>query len=64
MRGSSAAFEFGREVGPALRNRRPDLVLKDGSSVGVVGGGPVGFFFSFFPLDMAQRVGIEARHRE
>ncbi len=32
--------------------------LKDGSRVGVVGGGPAGSFFSYFLLRMASRVGL------
>jgi flavin-dependent dehydrogenase len=37
------------------------LELDDGSRVGVVGGGPAGSFFSYFLLDMAERVGIDIR---
>lgn len=36
-----------------------DLKLDDGSQIGVVGGGPAGSFFSFFLLDMAERVGMD-----
>ncbi len=35
-----------------------NLELCDGSHVAVIGGGPAGSFFSFFLLDMAERVGI------
>jgi len=35
-----------------------DLVLSDGSRVGVIGGGPAGSFFTHFLLDMAERVGV------
>tara|TARA_B100000315_G_scaffold119829_1_gene109746 strand:+ start:301 stop:537 length:237 start_codon:yes stop_codon:yes gene_type:complete len=32
--------------------------LRDGARVAVVGGGPAGSFFSYFLLDMADRVGL------
>lgn len=35
-----------------------DLRLVDGSSVGVIGAGPAGSFFSYFILQMAERVGL------
>jgi len=35
-----------------------DLKLNNGSRVAVIGGGPAGSFFSYFLLDMADRVGI------
>lgn len=35
-----------------------EMALEDGSRVAVMGGGPAGSFFSYFLLDMAQRVGI------
>lgn len=35
-----------------------DLRLVDGSSVGVIGGGPAGSFFSYFLLQMAERAGL------
>jgi flavin-dependent dehydrogenase len=35
------------------------LKLQDGSRVAVMGGGPAGSFFSYFLLDMAERVGLE-----
>jgi flavin-dependent dehydrogenase len=38
-----------------------DLKLKDGSRVAVLGGGPAGSFFSYFLLDMAERVGLQLR---
>lgn len=34
------------------------LILKNGSRIGVVGGGPAGSFFSYFALEEAQKVGI------
>jgi hypothetical protein len=39
-------------------DKQTDLKLKDGSRVGVIGGGPAGSFFSYFLLDMAERVGL------
>ena len=35
------------------------LALESGSRVGVIGGGPAGSFFSYFLLQMAQRVGTD-----
>lgn len=35
-----------------------ELVLRDGSRVGVIGGGPAGAMFAYFLLDMANRVGL------
>jgi flavin-dependent dehydrogenase len=37
--------------------RADGLELGDGSKVAVIGGGPAGSFFSYFLLDMAQRIG-------
>ncbi len=37
----------------------PNLKLESGSRVAVIGGGPAGSFFSYFLLDMAQRVDKE-----
>jgi len=34
--------------------------MNDGSQIAVIGGGPAGSFFSYFFLDLAERVGIEA----
>ncbi|MDX8338800.1 hypothetical protein SLH46_06385 [Draconibacterium sp. IB214405] len=36
-----------------------NLVLHDGSTIGVIGGGPAGSFFSYFALDFAQQQGIK-----
>lgn len=36
----------------------PELPLKDGMRVGVIGGGPAGSFFAYFLLGLAERVGI------
>ncbi len=37
----------------------PELTLQQGSRVAVIGGGPAGSFFSYFLLDMAERVGLK-----
>jgi flavin-dependent dehydrogenase len=37
-------------------SKQTDLRLNDGSRVAVMGGGPAGSFFSYFLLDMAERV--------
>lgn len=42
-----------------LSTGSPDLKLEDGSRVAVIGGGPAGSLFSYFLLDMAERVGME-----
>lgn len=39
----------------------PDIKLEDGSRVAVIGGGPSGSFFSYFLLDMAERVDLELK---
>jgi flavin-dependent dehydrogenase len=36
-----------------------DLKLSDGDTIGVVGGGPSGSFFSYFTLELAQRFGLD-----
>lgn len=35
------------------------LFLDDGSRVAVIGGGPAGFFFTYFLFEMAERIGME-----
>lgn len=42
-----------------LSTGSPALKLEDGSRVAVIGGGPAGSLFSYFLLDMAERVGME-----
>ncbi len=42
-----------------LTTGSPALKLEDGSRVAVIGGGPAGSFFSYFLLDMAERVDME-----
>ena len=40
-------------------NLKSSIRLEKGSRVAVIGGGPAGSFFSYFLLDMAERVGID-----
>jgi len=49
-----------KSVSHVPRQETPGLRLDDGSRVAVMGGGPAGSFFSYFFLDMAARVGLEA----
>ncbi len=51
---SESNFVLGIEAG----GKAQTLKLEDGSRVAVLGSGPAGSFFSYFLLDMAQRVGI------
>jgi len=44
---------------PSGRYQNPDLRLKGGSRVAVIGGGPAGSFFSFFLLTMARQAGLD-----
>jgi len=37
----------------------PEMRLRDGSRIAVMGGGPAGSFFTTFLLDMAERVGLD-----
>jgi len=46
-------------LAPQPQERAPGLALEDGSQVAVIGGGPAGSFFSYFLLDMAERVGLD-----
>jgi flavin-dependent dehydrogenase len=43
----------------ANRAERDELFLDDGSRVAVVGGGPAGSLFSYFLIEMAERIGVE-----
>jgi flavin-dependent dehydrogenase len=40
---------------------KSSLRLENGSRVAVIGGGPAGSFFSYFLLDMAERVGVDIK---
>jgi flavin-dependent dehydrogenase len=44
-----------------VRTPSSDLQLKDGSRVGVIGGGPAGSFFSYFLLEMADRIDLKIK---
>ena len=44
---------------PSGRDQNPDLRLKGGSRVAVIGGGPAGSFFSYFLLTMAKQAGLD-----
>jgi flavin-dependent dehydrogenase len=42
-----------------VRTTSSSLQLRDGSRIGVIGGGPAGSFFSYFLLDMADRIDLK-----
>ncbi len=42
-----------------MKHPNDDLTLKNGSKVAVVGGGPAGSFFSYYLLELADRMDIE-----
>jgi len=44
---------------PDADNGNGKLKLENGSRIGVIGSGPAGSFFSYFLLDMTQRLGID-----
>jgi flavin-dependent dehydrogenase len=44
---------------PRSENVASSLQLDDGSQIAVIGGGPAGSLFSYFLLDMAERVGMD-----
>lgn len=46
---------------PASAEQHEDFVLKDGSRVAVLGGGPAGSMFACFLLDLAQRIGVDIK---
>ncbi len=49
---------FTHRLSRSASNRKSSIRLENGSRVAVMGGGPAGSFFSYFLLDMAERVGI------
>ena len=49
------AAKFSR---PDVVRETGDLALKDGSRIGVIGGGPAGSFFAYFLLETAERAGL------
>jgi len=50
---------FSRKLMQTQRKNLSTLKLEDGSRVAVIGGGPAGSFFSYFLLDMAERIGLK-----
>jgi flavin-dependent dehydrogenase len=50
---------FSKLLAKIQRNNASSLMLDHGSHVAVIGGGPAGAFFSYFILDMAERVDIK-----
>jgi flavin-dependent dehydrogenase len=44
---------------PEQDEKRKRLVLDNGSKIAVVGSGPAGSFFSYYLLDMAERLGLD-----
>jgi len=52
-------WTFSKKLLQAQRKDFSHLKLDEGSRVAVIGGGPAGSFFSYFLLDMAERVGLK-----
>ena len=50
---------FSRLLTKTQRKNAASLALDHGSRVAVIGGGPAGSFFSYFLLDMAERIGLQ-----
>lgn len=50
---------LGQILAPTRKSATTSLQLEDGSRIGVIGGGPAGSFFSYFILELAQRLGKE-----
>jgi flavin-dependent dehydrogenase len=50
-------MDIDQKLVPEAKEKTVGLELDDGSRVAVIGSGPAGSFFSYFLLDMAQRVG-------
>jgi len=50
---------FSQQKGPEPQTDSSSIKLEDGAHVAVMGGGPTGSFFSFFLLDMAERMGMD-----
>jgi flavin-dependent dehydrogenase len=56
---SSPPIDFAAEFSrPDVARETGDLALKDGSRIGVIGGGPAGSFFAYFLLETAERAGL------
>jgi flavin-dependent dehydrogenase len=52
---------FSQQIETEPQSDSPSIRLEDGARVAVVGGGPTGSFFSFFLLDMAERMGMDLK---
>ena len=50
---------FPRQMVTEPQTESPSIKLEDGARVAVMGGGPAGSLFSFFLLDMAERMGMD-----
>ena len=50
---------FSKLFAKTQRNNKSSLALDHGSRVAVIGGGPAGSFFSYFLLDMAERIDLK-----
>jgi flavin-dependent dehydrogenase len=61
MNKDNFADAFGSGATAPATPARDSMELGDGSRVAVLGGGPAGSFFSYFLLDIAQRVGVAPR---
>ncbi|MGD9041417.1 MAG: hypothetical protein PVH82_17385, partial [Desulfobacteraceae bacterium] len=51
--------EFSRQMETEPPTGNSSIKLENGAHVAVMGGGPTGSFFSFFLLDMAERMGMD-----
>ncbi len=60
MKSSSAnqLLGQGRPDSTGRRDNVAGMKLEDGARVGVIGGGPAGSFFSYFLLELAERIGL------
>lgn len=48
-----------QRLAAAFANEPGQLALRDGSRIGVIGGGPAGSFFGYFLFRMAESIGLE-----
>jgi flavin-dependent dehydrogenase len=53
--------KFAENQANSKQKKESELKLVDGSRIGVIGGGPAGSFFSYFTLDMAERLGTNIK---
>jgi flavin-dependent dehydrogenase len=59
MRGQHGVAALDKKLIQSSKGTLSNLTLDDGSRIAVIGSGPAGSFFSFFLLDMAERIGID-----